>query len=437
MANKVAATVYKAIERGELAIPLQNIVDENGEVTVLSDVQAHGYFDITFRKNQLHLTAGHFIGQIPLNDNVIIDVRPKVPIRNLVNLVGKSGRDIKLLDFYTRTYAGLKNPPENIFEFLCRCLSMELRWIVKEGVYREYVRLEESTTMPRGRLLFGRTIGRRWSKGEAYKLDVSYFQLTPDTPHNRLIKYTLWYCLHHVQALGGFDNKLLRELSMYHAMFAPVALDRSRSFVEPIMLTLAKEKLPVIRHYYENIERVCLAIIENVGMDLMCQGRDYETASFIMNLADVFEGYVFYIAKRAALEYDRSVRVLDGNAEGKRFLFRDSTRYEAKPDVTFERGSVVLLVLDSKYKEKLGESDRYQIISHALAYNANVAIHVLPGTALSAGLEYVGTVGNKASIKLYAYRLDIESEALDQAEKAFCASIAEILSDQDGVSTAA
>ena len=431
----MAATVYKAIERGDIAIPLQNIIDENGEVTVLPEVTAHGYFDIRFRKNQLHLTAGHYIGQIPLNESVIIDVRPKVPIRNLVNLVGKSGRDITLLDFYMRTYAGLENPPENIFEFLCRCLSIELRWIVKQGVYREYVRFEESATMPRGRLLFGSTIGKRWSKGEVYKLDVSYFQFTPDTHHNRLIKYTLWYCLHHMQALGGFNNNLLRELSLYHAMFAPVTLDRSRSFVEPILLKLAKEKLPVIRHYYEKIERVCLAIIENVGMDLMAQGRDYETASFIMNLADVFEGYVFYIAKRAALEYDRSVRVLDGNAEGKRYLFRDSKRFEAKPDVTFERGTVVLLVLDSKYKNKLGESDRYQIISHALAYNANVAIHVLPGTALSAGLEYVGTVGNKAPIKLYAYRLDIESITLDQAEKAFCTSIAEILAGQGSVDT--
>lgn len=437
MTNKNVATVYKAIERGDIAIPLQNILDENGEITVLSEVQAHGYFDIRFRKNQLHLTAGNYIGQIPLNDSVIIDVRPKVPIKNLVNLIGKSGHDVKLFDFYTRTYAGLERPPKNIFEFLCRCLSLELRWIVKEGVYREYVQFEQSTSMLKGRLLFERTIRNRWSKGQTHLLEVSFFQLTLDTPLNRLIKYTLWYCLRHMQAVGGFDNRLLRELSLFYGMFTTVTLDKSRTFVEPVLLILAEERLPIIRHYYQNIEKVCLAIIENVGMDMMRQGRDYEAASFIINMADVFEGYVLYIAKRAALEYGHSIRVLDGNAEGKRYLFRDSKRFEAKPDITFEHGTSVLLVLDSKYKNKLVESDRYQIIAHALAYNANIAIHVLPGTALSAGLEYIGTVGNRAPIKLYSYRLDIESETLDRAEEAFCKLIAGILADRDSVGAAA
>ena len=431
------AIVYSAIEREDIAIPLSELLDENGQVAVLPKVRARGYFDIRFRNNQLRLTAGHHVGQIPITAKVIIDVQPKVPIRNLVEIVGKSGRDVKLLDFYRRTYANLENPPQNLFEFLCRCLCLELRWIVKEGLYREYIQTQEATTVPRGRLQFGHPIAKRWCRGETSKLDVSYFVLTADTAHNRLIKYTLWYCLHHMKTVGGFSSLLMRELSQYYGMLASVTLDRSLSFLEQVSLELFENKLPFIRRYYDSIGRVCRTITENTGIDLMAQGADYETASFIINLADVFEDYVFYIAKRAALKYGRSIHAVEGNVEGKRYLFRDSTRFEAKPDVIFERDNSVLLILDAKYKNGLIEADRYQIISHALAYNTNVAIHVIPGTTSSTGLEYVGTIGKRAEIRMYLYRLDIESKDLEDAEDAFSTSIVAILAEQDSIISAA
>ena len=413
------AIVYEGVERQELEIPLKDIIGERGEVSIYPEIQAHGYFDIRFRKNQLRLTAGQYIGQIPLNENVIIDVKPKVPFGNLVHLVGKSGRRLSLLDFFTRTYANIKSQPANMFEFLCRCLSIELRWVIREGIYREYREFERGTSMPRGRPLFSRTIATRWSKGEFHRMDVSFFQLTNDTLHNRLIKYTIWYCLNHLHRVGSVDPDLTKELSKYWALFSSVHLDRSRSFLKPILETLSHTKIPVIRRYYENIEQICLVIIQNVGFDLIAKGADYETSSFVLDLADIFEAYVLALSKEVASKVDQSIRVLDGNTNGKGYLFSNTRRYEAKPDVIIQHEGRTIAILDAKYKTRIDESDRYQIIAHAVAFNTNIAIHVVPGSHSSKGLESVGTLGVAEPINVYKYNLDIESESMKFAENDF------------------
>lgn len=430
------ASIYTGREYQQLEIPIREVIGESGEVEVFPEVQAHGYFDIKFRRNKLVLTAGSFIGQIPLNDRVIIDVQPKVPFGNLVSLVGRSETHLQLLDFYSRAYRGLKEPPKNIFEFLCRCLVVELRWIIREGLYRQYVRRDEPTSMPRGRPLLAESISRRWSKGEFHKVDVSYFQFSADIPENRLIKYTLWYCLNHLRRLGVDNADLVRELSEFYRIFSSVSLDRSRRFFDPVVRNLSSKKIPFIRQYYEPIEKLCLAIIERVGADLVAKGQDYETSSFIVDLADVFEGYIFSLSKQIIKGLDSTHSVLDGNLDGKRHLFSDSEVYEAKPDVVVTRGKETLLIMDAKYKTRIGEGDRYQLISHALSYGAPVAMHVMPGSSDKKGLEYIGTVGTSSPIKVYKYAIDIESEPLDAAEEHYATALGEVLGRTDALCAA-
>lgn len=423
----MVTVTYTGIEHQELEIPISQVVNASGDFELYPEVQARKYFEIRFRRNQLVLTAGSFIGQIPINDRVIIDVKPKVPFGNLVAIVGSSGHQLQLLDFYRRTYAEHGKLPENIFSFLCNCLSVELRWITREGQFREYLRIDQTTSFPKGKPLFERSLTNHWCKGNYHRVEVSVFQFTTDTAYNRLIKYTLWYCLRHLVRLGSYDELLLRELSAYYKMFELVSLDRSRRFEDVAREALIAKKIPHIRSYYEGIMRTCLSVIANVGIDLVKKGGEYEASSFVVNLANVFESYIFNMCKKAMDNYDTSITVLDGNGDGMKPLFEDTLSYDAKPDVILSRGSKSLLILDAKYKKKTNESDRYQLISHAVSYGVSTAIHVVPGSKTSKGIEYVGTVGTEAPIAIYKYKFDLESEPLDEAEGEFFLEISKIL----------
>ena len=72
--------------------------------------------------------------------------------------------------------------------------------------------------------------------------------------------------------------------------------------------------------------------------------------------------------------------------------------------------------MDAKYKDKATESDRYQIISHALSFGANKAILVMPLSERSAsGLLRQGRIG-EPGIEIYEYYFNLENEDLESEE---------------------
>ena len=62
-----------------------------------------------------------------------------------------------------------------------------------------------------------------------------------------------------------------------------------------------------------------------------------------------------------------------------------------------------------KYKPKIDESDRYQVLSHVLAAQCNLGVWISPSAdGAQGGMEYVGSVSN--GVKFYHYRIDISGE---------------------------
>ena len=72
----MARTVYVARERETTAIPLGAVL-RGGKVDILPAVRGRDYFDIRFQGDRLWITAGKYIGVVPLNDEVAIRVEPK------------------------------------------------------------------------------------------------------------------------------------------------------------------------------------------------------------------------------------------------------------------------------------------------------------------------------------------------------------------------
>lgn len=110
--------------------------------------------------------------------------------------------------------------------------------------------------------------------------------------------------------------------------------------------------------------------------------------------------------------------------EGKSSLFSDNSKYSAKPDLIVNKNNVTKLIGDVKYKTKLAESDRYQLISHSLSYGATSAFFVTPAVSdENSGADFVGTIGTINPLKIYHYRINLDSDCLPDEEKKFASWI--------------
>lgn len=139
--------------------------------------------------------------------------------------------------------------------------------------------------------------------------------------------------------------------------------------------------------------------------------------SFLFSLDQIFESFVRNTFRSALSNH--GISVLDGNIpRHQRPLFFDNKRFPVKPDLIFSKSRQIVGLGEVKYKPKLDESDRYQLISHALALKAPIGVWISPSINGGGGLEYVGATEN--GCRFYHYRLNIGG-ALDVS----CASMTE------------
>jgi 5-methylcytosine-specific restriction enzyme subunit McrC len=106
---------------------------------------------------------------------------------------------------------------------------------------------------------------------------------------------------------------------------------------------------------------------------------------------------------------EEKIAVLDGNKHQGR-LFEDNKVYPTKSDLIFRRSKKEVIGLgEVKYKPKLKEADRYQIISHVTAAQAPVGILFSPANeGESQRLERIGRLPTGA--QFYHYRVNIQGD---------------------------
>lgn len=409
--------VFEAIERQPVVIPIKEVIGDDGAFLFVPEVKEKGYFDIDYRKNELVVVAGNFIGQVPLTEDVVIHVAPKVPISNLARVIGVASQPIRCLDFFRRKYRLDGFASNNLLEAMCRSLLSSLREIDAEGVYREYVIKEGNCGSLRGRLNAVEYIRSSIAKAQRTTVPCSYYELSIDTLFNRVIKRAIHEIGFALSRDEHVDASILRELAYFSDVFVSVPLDNSPSLLDRVRGELARKHVPDLRRYYLDVLDVCLIILEGSGVELVDQHGKAEMHSLVVNLEDAFEQYIRQVLRSFAVA-GAGESILDGNLEGKSFLFSDNPSYSAKPDLIVVKNRTTKLIGDVKYKTKLAESDRYQLISHSISYGVTKAFFVTPAVnETDSGPDYVGAIGGEDPLKIYHYRINLNSIDLPSEEK--------------------
>jgi 5-methylcytosine-specific restriction enzyme subunit McrC len=141
---------------------------EDGAINVFPHVEERGLLFMNFRKSRVALSAGPYIGLIPLSPNVIVDVRPKVPVKNVAHVLDVARTNVDYLPSFNRFYFSEMSKSASAFEFLVRNYLDSTTPIFRNGFLKQYVPVKENSSRTRGN--FGRM---PWARSPAVDANCS------------------------------------------------------------------------------------------------------------------------------------------------------------------------------------------------------------------------------------------------------------------------
>lgn len=435
--------VYSAKEHEPLAIPIDDVI-RNGRLELFPDVVKRGLFALSFRGRELVLQPGPYIGLLPINERILIEVHPRVPVSNLGRILSIARHLPLALENHLREYELQQEPIASLLDTLTWGLLDSIREIEHRGLQYEYRRATESTSFPRGRIDLGTTMSRFSSRGIAHKVVCTQYVRTPDTPPNRCIKYALWFLAqkHRYFKPRGGSLAILSSIGNAYHHFDDVSLDQLSGFLgDPWVRD--PDNLPDRYAYYRRALTLALAILKEESIRIRGFSGELELESLHIRLDELFEDYIRISLARHLADIEPSLMVLDGNLGGetgaRKGLFDDMTNPSASPDIVIDLPDVgdvdghVPAIIEVKYKPIRGLPDRAdlnQLISYSSSYKAPIGVVLsLRNQSVGPVITPLGRIGNSS---FFQYLFDLGSEDLPAEERKLAVSIKDLVLSTNG-----
>lgn len=274
--------------------------------------------------------------------------------------------------------------------------------VLKRGMYREYVELEDNLTYLREKLLIPEHIINNLNRKNKSKLYCAFSELTPNNIINQAILYTLIHLKKYFRENNSFQNSIRRIISLF---------PQDEVSNTPININQLKN----IRYnrqskHYEEIIKYCENILQNIGGTFSSDSK-LKYSAYYVDMNELFETFVgrkltetkFKITTEEDPITESFTNIwkiiepnLNGNLTNYIVEFQNTRHYtldergvfSIKPDFLIKdiEGKVVAVV-DTKYKRLnnnerdnygISSSDVYQVLSYAYKFNCEKIFLVYP-----------------------------------------------------------
>lgn len=293
------------------------------------------------------LTPGSTVGLVAVDDDLLIEIRPKLPIDRVLFLLSY-GMDVTRWPADQVSFAPDSTLHEAVAAMFCRALEVA----TARGLLHGYRTFDEVAHTIRGRIRFADQIGRR--QGQAPPVELRYEDYTSDIPQNQILKAA-------VRRLGRLHLRSDRtRCSLRRALH--LLTDVSDVAIEPTSWSHHWTRLDV--HYRPAVE-LGLVVLGGRSVELhagLTAGR-----SILFDMNQVFERFV-HVALREAL--GASAGTFPRNASGRSLRLDRARRVRLEPDLSWWEVERCLFVGDCKYKRTdsgIKHGDLYQLLAYATA----------------------------------------------------------------------
>lgn len=397
----------------EIEFPVSRLIDRNGDLALC--VGAEKYFDIRRSGRKLSLTARGYVGVLPLTKDIQVSVAPKARIDNLSWMIAEALGDIEVVGRLDRSYEESDSVADAITDLLAEWYCDGLAEIERFGVWAEYERYSRLETAPRGRLNVGRTAKDAWARGKFHKASVERIVRVPEISCNRVIRAALLRILsmRSREGCGKYHGLMLRVLEELDSVGEIV-----RDDLVAAKAYAGRGDIPSTRWYYKRLIDLAVLILQGGGVSPDAFGRVEGGDSIVIDVADLFERFVRRRLSRLLTMRDNRYRVLNGNEEGRRKFYRESEKPLVTPDAVVLKDGIPNGIIDVKYKRRISDSDRYQLLSYLAVYDVSIGVFVVPAVGIAPGMHFLGSVGQERARSLYVYAVDLAGQVDHGAEQA-------------------
>jgi len=415
-------TIYRGYEHTEVAIPLAAML-QNGRLNIFEEVKGKNYFQVYSRGADLIFQCGSYVGLIPINEDVAIEVAPRVKISNLDRILQQADASHRIFSLISRGYAASEEA-SYLIDLLADALIEGVEEIVEWGKHKEYGRRIYHGHPRSGRILVKETSHLRAKNPGTVSASTSRFERGSENVFNICIRFALEHLIHTL-SLGRPESRRSKRLSRLNVAwqnFSEVeAKGNALSIANEVERRMSYERLSVP---YEKTLPLANAVLRSSGPSQRNLPPSFSLNSLIFDVADAFEQYI-----RGCLAKHCSAFVIDGNfaapTGAKQLLFLNSTHHLTRnvhttPDVLIRNDQgVPVCVLDVKYKPYSGMPDRNDInqaLTYALAYGTAICGLVYPSNSPVGRVDAFGKVGG---VDVFGFSIGLNAPDLLAEERRF------------------
>ncbi|WP_028278914.1 restriction endonuclease [Arthrobacter sp. H5] len=302
--------------------------------------------------NRMLVTPAGKVGAVQVAD-LLVEVKPKqkVGLSRLLFLLGYASTP----GFRPDDVQGVEDA--DLFAALGQSLARQGERALERGALCGYVHVEEALRTVRGRIRVGDQMSRR--PGMLIPLEVSFDDFTADIPENRILRAAIRLMMQVPRLSEAIRWRLAH-------------LDSKLDGVSPLRFgaPLPSWTESRINERYVPALRLSEIILRNMSAEAGA-GR-YSVASFVVNMATVFEDFLT-TALREALDQ------FSGETVGQYDAFMDEfepqrprDRVQMYVDIVHSVAGRPALVFDAKYKAALPSgaypnADHYQMLAYCTA----------------------------------------------------------------------
>lgn len=421
-------------EYEETELPASLLV-ENGYVNAFKQALERDFFSVRLKQGKLIFQAGGYVGKIKINDNIILDIRPKVPITNLDRILFNGGENTLTPSIGNRKYDTSHYATSSISNFLWSEFLKEAELIYDYGLLKKYSNNSGKLSTPRGKISPFKTKIINITTGNSYAY-CSWSDRSIDTPPNRMIKYLLHKLYENIR--DSPDKNFKRRVSYCMGCYSQIYYDQNCDFLHDI----EKFSIPSVKDYYHKIIAICYILLDTKGLSFSNTGSYVDASSLLINMEVVFENYIRKVLSEGInKKNNHSLRVLDGNKGGnsgakKNLLNRSPHPKQIEDKVIATPDALIIketdlysenIVIDMKYKVIKGNAERSdlnQIISYAASYGSKHAILIFPASGKNKGLSCLGELDGRG---IFQYFYNLSNAKLEEEESIFIDEIYRLL----------
>ena len=342
--------------------------------------QEHGYRPVLHfgRKGRLH--ASNYVGVITTKRGTVVEILPKIDVGGAAYVGHEPTREAFLT--MLRAYRGLKRaanlPPSAIralrrfpmVEVFVRLFLENVSLLVRGGLGRRYVAIQENLPFLRGRIAFRHHL--RENQIDRSRFYVEHDELSPNRPANRLIRTTLDRLRPIVR--NERNRRLLADLEP--AFSAVPATRDTRADWRSHSLDRS------MQHYGRVMEWIELFLF-NRGLATW-SGR-HVNQSLLFPMEEVYEDFVTNSFRRHQAQFQ-----VVAQAPRKHMASIGAKRvFATKPDISLRKPpDTVRFILDAKWKHigkggsdpihGISSTDLYQLYAYGKRYECRAVALVYP-----------------------------------------------------------